>query len=272
MRGRHSEVTKSTPQAAVRDLAVRIKLELDAAKRDLTREYWVTCENHVETYNSLLRGSLAYDINGVLLPVVPVSQEARPLVRLPSDIEKATLAEIVDRLEVLYHTVAGHTRAGGQRIRRSAGRPLALIDRLLDRFPLLAHQLGTVSTRAGRYQITNEYRVQKLIHGLLQMHFDDVVPEEWTPSYAGSSARMDFLIRPIGVVIETKMTRTGLGAKELGDQLIIDIKRYSRHPACRVLFCFVYDPGRYLDNPRGIEEDLGRESSGKLKVSVIVRS
>ena len=104
--------------------------------------------------------------------------------------------------------------------------------------------------------------MQDLLHALLRLNFDDIRPEEWTPSYAGKSARMDFLLKAEQVVVETKKTRKGLDAKELGDQLIIDIQRYQSHPDCKTLFCFVYDPEARIANPVGIENDLSKTYNG----------
>jgi hypothetical protein len=69
---------------------------------------------------------------------------------------------------------------------------------------------------------------------------------------------MGFLLKAERVVVETKKTRKGLDAKELGDQLIIDIQRYQSHPDCKTLFCFVYDPEARIANPMGIESDLSK--------------
>ncbi|HEY7402402.1 MAG TPA: hypothetical protein VIB39_02690 [Candidatus Angelobacter sp.] len=65
--------------------------------------------------------------------------------------------------------------------------------------------------------------------------FKDVRPEEWTPSYAGKSSRMDFIVPSEQIVIEVKKTRAGLGAKQLGDELIIDIARYKSHQSCKMI-------------------------------------
>jgi REase_DpnII-MboI len=50
----------------------------------------------------------------------------------------------------------------------------------------------------------DEYDVQDSLHALLKLHFDDVRREEWTPSYAGSQSRMDFLLKREKIVVETK--------------------------------------------------------------------
>jgi hypothetical protein len=104
----------------------------------------------------------------------------------------------------------------------------------------------------------------------LTSSIDDIRPEEWTPSYAGAAARMDFLLKNEQLVIEVKKTRSGLGAKEAGNQLIEDIARYQTHPDCAMLFCFIYDPDGSIANPRGIEKDLSQERDD-LTVQVMIR-
>lgn len=125
-----------------------------------------------------------------------------------------------------------------------------------DRFHLVAKQLRNRRESRSTLDIIDEYDVQDLFHALLRIPFDDVRPEEWTPSYAGGSSRMDFLLPEIEAVVEIKKTRPGLGSRELGEQLIVDIAKYKQHPSCRTLFCFVYDPDGRINNPRGIENDL----------------
>jgi hypothetical protein len=147
--------------------------------------------------------------------------------------------------------------------------PVVLLRKLLHRFHAVACQL--LERREGRptLAISDEYDVQDLLHALVRMHFDDVRPEEWTPSYAGKSSRVDFYLKPEKIVIEAKKTRAGLGAKEVGDQLIIDTRRYSEMSGCQTLICFVYDPEGLLKNPRGFERDLSGKRDG-LSVEVIV--
>jgi hypothetical protein len=107
------------------------------------------------------------------------------------------------------------------------------------------------------------------MHALLKLHFEDVRPEEVTPSVAGKSGRMDFLLKAERLVVETKMTRRNLKQNEIGDQLIIDMKRYRSHPDLRTLVCFVYDPGGFCRSPAALESDLtGRE--GRFRSVVIV--
>ena len=96
--------------------------------------------------------------------------------------------------------------------------------------------------------ITDEYDVQDLLYALLRLDFDDIRAEDWTPSYAGGSARMDFLLKKEQVVIEVKKTREKLADREIGEQLMIDIAKYKAHPDCRTLISFIYDGLSPLSN------------------------
>ena len=118
--------------------------------------------------------------------------------------------------------------------------------------------------------VEDEYDVQDLLHALLHLYFEDIRVEEWTPSCCGTSSRQDFLLHNENIVIETKMTRTGLNNKELANELIIDIERYKKHPNCKTLYCFVYDPINKIKNPRGFEKDLTKNTDG-LQVIVIIK-
>lgn len=146
---------------------------------------------------------------------------------------------------------------------------LSLIEKLCLRFHAVARQLQ--SRHAGRTTITieDEYDTQDLLHAILRLHFDDIREEEWTPSYAGAASRVDFLLKAEQIVIEVKKTRASMTAKKLGEELIIDRARYEKHPECKILVCFVYDPEGRIGNPVGIERDLESHES-KLKVRVII--
>jgi hypothetical protein len=116
----------------------------------------------------------------------------------------------------------------------------------------------------------DEYDVQYLLHALLDVHFDDVRPEEYGPSSAGKNVRIDFILEAEKIAVEAKMTRDGLKDKEVGDELLADIGRNRTHPSCKTLVCFVYDPDGLMRNPDGLEKDLTRVHDG-LDVRVVVR-
>lgn len=145
------------------------------------------------------------------------------------------------------------------------------IVKVIEKFHTVARQI--LNRHAGRstIEIVDEYDVQDLFHGLLRIEFEDVRAEEYTPSYAGSATRMDFLLKKEKIVIEVKKTRNSLKDKEIGDQLIIDVQHYKVHPDCKRLICFVYDPDSKIKNPRGLEVDLNSLCSEELIVEVYIR-
>lgn len=146
---------------------------------------------------------------------------------------------------------------------------IEILDRICAGFHRVVVQLRARYAGRSTIDVDDEYDVQDLIHALLMVDFQDIRKEEWTPSYAGGSSRVDFLLKHEQVIIEIKKTRKGLGAREVGDQLLIDIGRYHVHPECKFLYCFVYDPDNRVTNPRGIETDLSK-SHGNLPVKVVI--
>ena len=103
------------------------------------------------------------------------------------------------------------------------------LQNIFNRFFAVAKQPQRRHDNRDTLSIKDEYGVQDLLNSLLLLHFEDVRPEEWTPSYAGGSKRMDFLQKDSEIAIEVKMTRKALKDKELGEQLIIDIANYKQH-------------------------------------------
>jgi hypothetical protein len=147
--------------------------------------------------------------------------------------------------------------------------PITKITALCRRFPLFAERLKSRQRGRQPFEISDEYDVQDLLHAVLKLHFDDVRPEEWTPSYAANSSRVDFLLPHERAIIETKMTRSNLGQREVANELIIDAARYGKFPQISHLVCLIYDPGRHIGNASALENDLG-QSDGRLRVVAIV--
>jgi len=147
--------------------------------------------------------------------------------------------------------------------------PLVKIEKICNRFHLIASQIRARHEDRPTIEIEDEYDVQDLLHAILKLEFDDIRSEEWTPSYAGKSSRMDFLLKKEEIIIEIKKTRKSLTGREIGDQLLIDIQRYQQHPNCKYLVCFIYDPEGRIPNPKGIENDLSK-TENKIKIITII--
>ncbi len=137
---------------------------------------------------------------------------------------------------------------------------------ICERFPLFVRQLSRRARSRDPLIISDEDDVQYLLNCLLSLHFDDVRPEEGTPSTGGGAARIDFLLKDEQIVLEVKMTREGLEDKEVYDDLVKDAARYQGHPDCKVMFCLVYDPNRLIRNPRGLVKDLQALSGDQIQV------
>ncbi|MBM3952543.1 MAG: hypothetical protein FJ311_13960 [Rhodospirillales bacterium] len=153
----------------------------------------------------------------------------------------------------------------------SAGKPdfLDALRQILRRFDIVVRQLKKRHADRPAIEIHDEYDIQYLLHAILRGLFFDVRAEEVSPSYAGASSRLDFLLKDEKVVIETKFATASLRDKQIGEQLIIDIERYQAHPDCKILICFVYDPENFIRNPAGLEGDLSRKTD-RFEVIVLV--
>ena len=182
----------------------------------------------------------------------------------------------VARAAVLYHALR---RAALERLQSNlaatwqVARPTRdaaeLVVALCRRFHHFGRQIQARHGDRGTIMFNDEYDVQDAMHAILRLHFVDVRAEEWTPSYAGRSTRMDFLLKPERVVIEVKMTRRGLTQREVIAQLTEDKERYRSHPHCQALVCFVYDPTGICDNPTALEADVSVRE-GEFRVEVVV--
>jgi len=102
-----------------------------------------------------------------------------------------------------------------------------LLRNLCNRFHRVVRQIRDRHLDRPTLEIDDEYDVQDLMHALLRLLFDDVRAEEWTPSYAGGSSRVDFLLKNERTFVEVKKTRKGLADREIGDQLLLDIERWT---------------------------------------------
>src|SRR5208337_5465051 len=78
----------------------------------------------------------------------------------------------------------------------------------------------------------NEYDMQDLFHSLIRPWIRDIRKEEYTPSYAGNSTRVDFACVDYNIFIELKYIRDIVHSKKIGDELVIDIAHYRKHQNC----------------------------------------
>ena len=148
-----------------------------------------------------------------------------------------------------------------------------LLVRLIAGVPRAMYPLTNRRKGVQALTFTNEYDVQDLLHVLLRPWVKDIRPEEYTPSYAGKSTRMDFLLPEHRTVVELKFVRDVGHGKNVGQELIVDIGHYRQHPHCDRLWCVVFDPNHYLPNRDGLIGDLQgvhRQDDKAVDVRVLV--
>jgi hypothetical protein len=185
---------------------------------------------------------------------------------------QAALLESSSILSVMIEELEDAETARKRPELTEAGAALAPVQALIElcrRFHRVVGQLRRRHDNRPTLDVSDEYDVQDLVHALLKLSFDDIRPEEWTPSYAGGSSRMDFLLWEESIVLEVKKTRQNLRDREVGSQLNDDIARYRSHSRCKALVCFIYDPEERLQNPRALENDLSGSREG-LDVRVVI--
>jgi len=144
-----------------------------------------------------------------------------------------------------------------------------VVENLCRRLPAFLAQLRQRHDGRNTLEANDEYDVQDALHAVLRLHFADVRDEEWAPSHAATSTRLDLLLKGERIVIETKMTRQSLTQKKLLDEIAIDKERYRSHPDCGEVVFFVFDPGGHLKNPVALENDAS-ETIGTTRCRVIV--
>lgn len=241
------------------------------AAKEFCEEHWTSCDRLLGFYEELFKKAKKYGI-GRLIPLInPVPKSKKGSIDSPSLAEKKKLLEVVQGSIVLYDSILdAYNRSVKIEPTKNVGWALSRLEHIFNKFHKLIKILEITYHNRNIKPIKNEYDIQWLLRGILSLDFDDIRNEEWTPSYAGSASRMDFLIMPYSIVIEMKMTRDGLDEKKIGEQLIIDIARYQSHPNCKILICFIYDPKNILNNAQGLVNDIGNQSNRNFIAKVIV--
>lgn len=248
------------------DLLADLEILVSSTQEDFKRGFWANYEKYLAQYNALL---IAFQDKGLcedISSIEPVPDRAKAAYGIGfSTTEQAKLREITNATLSLLRKLTPQVHEN-----TCDKSSLQRVEQICSRFHIVARQLRNRYKGRETIDVGDEYDVQDLMHAILLLDFEDIRVEEWTPSYAGGSVRMDFLLKREKIVIEIKKTRKGLAAREIGEQLIIDIEKYKEHPDCKTLVCFVYDPEGRIANPRGVETDL--EACNKvITLRVLIR-
>ena len=146
--------------------------------------------------------------------------------------------------------------------------PLALLERLLRRLPLLIRQLRWRQGERPPLRVEDERDLEDVVRAVLPLHFDEVRLEGRTPRYS-SRTRTDFFLVPQRIAITVKLGRSDLREPQLTEQWKEDVAYYRDRGGCRMLVGFIYDPEGLLHEGQILEEML-TDSQEELERRVIV--
>ena len=140
---------------------------------------------------------------------------------------------------------------------RPAADPLATLEALLRRLPLVARQLRTRQGDRPPFRVEQPGDLEDLLRALLPVHFDEAFPEVRTPAYM-AGRRTDFVLAGGSVALTAKLLRPGCDEERPTAEFPEDIAYYQARPGCRALVCFVFDPEGRLPDPARLEAAWSR--------------
>lgn len=249
------------------NLLIDSEILLQSAEEDYKKKQYSAYEDYLKETNSIidkLRSLGIQDVSITTISEVPPGHKA--YMGIGSDEEIAKHREIINTLKKILRRYKKEQKDSPNNTSKAE----EVIRVLFLKFHHVVRQLRNRHSSRPTLDVEDEYDVQDLLQSLLKIHFNDIRPEENSPSYAGGSKRLDFLLKDEQIVIEVKKTRKDLNDRKIGEELMIDIVTYTAHQDCKQLFCFVYDPDGRINNPIGLENDLQKLSSEKLIVKVFV--
>jgi hypothetical protein len=164
---------------------------MDIGPREDSRDFAEWKINRERVVQVLEENGFRYYRGGRVLPTGQTPEEVQPLPVISGQRDPTKPAKIDELLEILL-----------KGLRRTM-------------HPLTYRRKG-----AQALSFSAEYDVQDLLHALLRPWVTDIRPEEFAPSYAGTSTRMDFLLPKHGIVLELKFVRDRNHAKKIGDELV----------------------------------------------------
>ena len=120
------------------------------------------------------------------------------------------------------------------------------------------------------WEVSNEWDCQYLFRSILAAYFPDVRMEEWNPSVAGTSARCEFFIKPLRMMIELKYARDSKDQKKFKHELAADLLDYGANIQCDYVVALIYDPQCHLADAVALQSDLSGPTKGLKDVRIVV--
>ncbi len=119
-------------------------------------------------------------------------------------------------------------------------------------------------------EVGDEWDCQYLFRAILAGYFADIRDEEWNPSVAGTSARCEFFLKTLRLMVELKYVRKSGDTAKVKAELATDLLDYGANPLVDHVVCLVYDPSHALKNPVALQTDLSGPTKGLKSVRVVV--
>jgi hypothetical protein len=126
---------------------------------------------------------------------------------------------------------------------------VALVERVCRRLAQAAKILALRSRRGkASFDITDEYDVQDLLHGVLRAYLKYSVQEDPLPKVAAAKGgRADVSVEELGVLIEIKYVRGPDDQKRIFEEFSQDLVLYAQWPHLRTLIYMIYNSADLRD-------------------------
>jgi len=215
------EKSEALSREGNRSTTLDVRKELDRLKG--MQEHWVESyfyEDRVDQYNAIMTQlkEKGLETDCFRIDQSDLKPEERGGIVLPGkapEIRYGPLQASRSTFRAKVGAAIQYVESILPREKESCAEGLSVISRIGERFSVFAHQLAKYPRDDKQpFKIEGEYDVQYLLHALLCLHFEDVRPEEGTPSNAGKHARMDFLIGDLSIAVEAKFVRNSGHAKK----------------------------------------------------------
>jgi hypothetical protein len=154
------------------------------------------------------------------------------------------------------------------RPRRVGPEPLATLEQLLRRLPLVTRQLRWRQGPEPPFRVDDERDLEDLVRSILPLHFDEVRLESRTPGYSAVN-RTDLLLAPGKIAITMKCAGPDKGEAQLLNQWQEDTAYHRQRGGCRTLFNYLHDPECLMREHQRLES-LGSSRDDEFEVRCVV--
>lgn len=126
----------------------------------------------------------------------------------------------------------------------------------LNQFQECVRYLNTRRSTGAILKLDSEAAVQDAIYLMLRPWISDLNYESPTSRVSNRYVIKDFISPSAETVIEIKFIRDEPHGKNISKEMHDDIEMYRRHPHCRTLVFFVYDPASLIPDQEALKSQI----------------